>query len=606
MNFVQWIKRPQMWWYFIAAMVFVYLIFRALWVPLVHDEAATFFHYVHTGHFFPPKALWDANNHYLNTILTWLSYQIFGSSVFALRLPNLLGFLIFVFYLVQIATVIKSKFLQWALVLSLLFCHGFIEFFNVTRGYGLSMALIIAAIWYSMRFLETYKIKYQIFLIVFGFFALASNLTLLNSFIILLGYIQCHVFFQKKILGIKRAILMSVINLFAGGLILISAVLLLLKMKVLGLLYYGTLSGFVEFSLPSFLRLLFEQANPVMMILLILWLGLFCVALVYAVFMQKKIVDLINPRWIFPILLFGNWIAVLLMANLMQVNYPEDRTGLYFVLFFIGTLIFLIDELILQFKEKLIMLLALPLLVFPFDFINRANLCYMTIWNEDYIPARFYEKIADDKSSNPTIGGYFMRRLCFAYHNFQNGGHLNQVQCAQYPEYISDYQIVMNTDSTNWKQYYDSIDYATYSKLYLYKKKTADYKKTLLVVDSIRCTDYESEYFNLFEGSADTMSGKDISVFTSMSFASSSTPPVMWVVVSIDDSAGNNVLYEFAALHWKKHSYNGENQNLQCTFSISNVPVNCKRFVLYIWNIHKKKFSITDGQCVISEIKKKT
>jgi hypothetical protein len=123
-------------------LVFIYLIFRALYVPLVHDEAATFFHYIVSENFIPPEAHWDANNHILNSALTYLSYSLFGSSELSLRIPNLLTFIIYVVYTFKISKIISNKLLRWVFLISLILAHNFIEFFALTRGYGMSMEFL--------------------------------------------------------------------------------------------------------------------------------------------------------------------------------------------------------------------------------------------------------------------------------------------------------------------------------------------------------------------------------------------------------------------------------------------------------------------------------
>lgn len=65
--------------YFILfILLWAYLWLRAIYVPLVHDEIATFYHYIQTGRFLPYLSHWDANNHFLNSALTWLSYSSSG------------------------------------------------------------------------------------------------------------------------------------------------------------------------------------------------------------------------------------------------------------------------------------------------------------------------------------------------------------------------------------------------------------------------------------------------------------------------------------------------------------------------------------------------
>ena len=55
---------------------FMYIIIRAYSVPIIHDEAATFFYYIQSGIFMPPEAHIDANNHILNSALAHFSYLL--------------------------------------------------------------------------------------------------------------------------------------------------------------------------------------------------------------------------------------------------------------------------------------------------------------------------------------------------------------------------------------------------------------------------------------------------------------------------------------------------------------------------------------------------
>ena len=57
--------------------LYTYLIIRCIYVPVLHDELATFFYYIQPDNYMPPKAHWDANNHILNSMLSNWSYHLF-------------------------------------------------------------------------------------------------------------------------------------------------------------------------------------------------------------------------------------------------------------------------------------------------------------------------------------------------------------------------------------------------------------------------------------------------------------------------------------------------------------------------------------------------
>lgn len=81
-----------------SILLVIYAALRAWSVPVVYDEVFTFTHYVITGGFQPFYSLLDANNHVVNSGLTHMSFLVFGDSKLALRLPNLLALLIYLFF----------------------------------------------------------------------------------------------------------------------------------------------------------------------------------------------------------------------------------------------------------------------------------------------------------------------------------------------------------------------------------------------------------------------------------------------------------------------------------------------------------------------------
>ena len=75
-------KTEQIAFFTLATMVWIYLGMRSVYVPLIHDEAVTYFTYIQSANFIPPWAYWDANNHLLNSAASALFHVLFGSSPF--------------------------------------------------------------------------------------------------------------------------------------------------------------------------------------------------------------------------------------------------------------------------------------------------------------------------------------------------------------------------------------------------------------------------------------------------------------------------------------------------------------------------------------------
>ncbi len=163
----------------LATIAWIYIWLRAFIIPFQSDEAATFFMYVQPGQFFPPAATIDANNHILNSILTWISYQVFGSSPVSLRLPNIFSALVYFFFIFKLSNLLSWKFTKWGFILFSIGTNFILEFFSYSRGYGLSIAFLTAALYELIMSNKEISLKRVILSVMFTLLATAANLNLI-------------------------------------------------------------------------------------------------------------------------------------------------------------------------------------------------------------------------------------------------------------------------------------------------------------------------------------------------------------------------------------------------------------------------------------------
>jgi hypothetical protein len=329
--------RAEVYGYFLLCLaLWVYLILRAIHVPLAHDEISTFHRYVHTGHFMPPGAHPDANNHVLNSALTWVFFTLFGSSALVLRLANLLFAPLFFYFWFRIASQLKHIAVRWIFILSFVCSTYFLEFFALSRGYGMSMALLAGSLWHVIKWLQVQQQRDRVMALIWLLLAVAANLTLVNTLLLLSGGLMLQLLSNKE----KRAIgLLTIILLGFVPAAVYTA--LLLHMKKLGLLYYGNSSGFWQLTVKSLAAVITESERLRYPIYALLLFFLACVLMISKI--RKPIFswkDLFSSTYLFYLLLVGNLVAVILSAKLFHANYPEDRTGLYFFPFLIGAVCF--------------------------------------------------------------------------------------------------------------------------------------------------------------------------------------------------------------------------------------------------------------------------
>ena len=214
---------------------FSYVLIRGFTVGMTHDEALTY--KIIQG---DEILKGTANHHWLNTQLSSLSAAVFGAKEFALRLPNILSFAVFWFFLFRISrNFLTSSSSQIALLLLLCGNPFMLDFFSLCRGYGLSIAFVTASLFYLFRLAElktdSKPIHYYL-ATIFSVFALSANLNTLNYFLIALALVLLSTFIFKP----KNRFLLIAVIFLLSGLTLYFSLDRLFFLKDQNELYFGT------------------------------------------------------------------------------------------------------------------------------------------------------------------------------------------------------------------------------------------------------------------------------------------------------------------------------------------------------------------------------
>jgi Dolichyl-phosphate-mannose-protein mannosyltransferase len=175
--------RSLIWFLIPAAFLLTYLIIRAQTISLNWDEAYSFFEFVRTPRWFPVELnTMSANNHFLNSWLMKMSVAFLGESELALRLPNLLASLLYFYTAMRIAQLLFTKRIWQVGVFLIITVNPYLlDYFSMARGYGISMAFLLAAVYqFLLFFRNNYSIvqayRVQLFLLL----ALLANLTMIH------------------------------------------------------------------------------------------------------------------------------------------------------------------------------------------------------------------------------------------------------------------------------------------------------------------------------------------------------------------------------------------------------------------------------------------
>ena len=130
--------------YVISTLIFIgfstFIFYKAFITEITVDEAYSFLNYSYVENVLN---IGIANNHLLNSYLVTL-FQNFGYSEIFLRLPNVIFGWIYIALVINVS--LKSK--NYLLSLFLLILNPYvIDFFSISRGYGITTSLIFLSIY---------------------------------------------------------------------------------------------------------------------------------------------------------------------------------------------------------------------------------------------------------------------------------------------------------------------------------------------------------------------------------------------------------------------------------------------------------------------------
>jgi len=133
-----------------ACFALIWIVHRALVQSITLDEADTFNHWVAPT----SPAHWEphSNNHVLNSTLMRLSIWLFGLSPLTVRMPALLGGLLYIFAMYRLCALLTNDLLlAWALFVCLVYNPFIMDYLVAARGYGLALGFLGLAIYLLAR-----------------------------------------------------------------------------------------------------------------------------------------------------------------------------------------------------------------------------------------------------------------------------------------------------------------------------------------------------------------------------------------------------------------------------------------------------------------------
>lgn len=577
-------------------LIWVYLWLRAIFVPLVHDEIATFHNYIQIAKFLPYAAHWDANNHILNSALSSLFYRIFGLSPLVIRLGNLLLFPLFCLYVWKSRRFFTQPVVRWAFVISLLMSHGLLEFFSLSRGYGISMAFIMPALYYLIRMTEQYSLRRLFSVIFWSAFATLANLSLINTYLLIISYLILFIGFSGQFTSLKQRITSIGWALVPGIPFLTLFALISFEFRAKGLLYTGGSNGIWTDTILSLFTRLFTSENRLLLILVVLLFSLIVTVAVIWLVKEKKI---FAPKLVYLILLLGNLAGAILLHMVFQVNYPENRVALFLYPLFIGALCFAVDDLPRLLRSKATLVSLLPLTLIPIHFFTHLNVSHASFYIEDLIPPGFYQTVKKSHLPGdypPIVSGKRLTHFCWSFYDFCADGTESQITFTNFPEKFSDFQIADAGNLTFFGEDYMIVDSSAENHRYLLKRRFPATRTLIEQAQGIHTPGMiDHEFFQLYSGKLRNMEGQSAYVGITAEIFSPVEPFHTWIAADVSDSTGKSLQYERVSLYWFRPAWNKSTKQFKNGFFLSRILPGASNLKVYIWNIEKVPFRIENG-----------
>ncbi len=556
-----------------AGVVFLYLLLRAALVPLVHDEANTFFHYVHNGTWVPFIAHWDAGNHVLAMAVGNFTTALFGPSAFSLRTFALLSYLLYAWYVWCMGLSIADGMIRWCTWIALLATPFVLEFFALFRGYGPSIALLMMAVYHLAETWRTDGVRHAIIAPVALSLAVVANLSLLPMWaagMALLAALawrsegQGALRFTGWVIGMVPGVLMA---FFAFGL------------RERGLLYHGNMQGVFNGSVASLVEVVLGTSYllPRMIVAM-----LFLVVL-HAAYRALRTADK-GPRALLLIvtamLLVSELLARMMLGSLLDVLYPTYRAAMHWIPLFVLSLGYAMDWIARGAAYR--RWAALLLLLLPIRTAQVANTRLVTNWSGEYLPVSLFEAAMDAQRSMgrpPIISAPFTLASIWDHHTLVHGDQAFLLDVRDVPDGNAD--LIMGHAGTLPANGYRTLMEARATGNHLVERERS--LPWITWADTVwTAPSGEREFVTVLE--RDLMGRQGLPMLVAFTAVLSGPPKErgeLHLVIELRDASGANLHYHAYPLHrpWS----HGRRLPLRVAHSLPSIPPEAARLVSYIW-----------------------
>ncbi len=563
----------------LSAAVFAYIAARAVLVPVIHDEAMTFFVYVETGRFLPFRAVVDAGNHLLCTAMAWAGWSVFGMHPWALRLPSVLAFVLYALYAWKWGRQLDNRLVRWCFLAAMLLMPFLLDFFSLFRGYGLAMAFWSMALYELTALLHRPSTKSFVLALLAMACAVFSSLNLLALWAALLAVTALFIPLRNGRWRLQPA--RALAWLACGAAPFLFAAVYALWLAKYGALYYGNTLGLLHGSVASLMPLLFGLRSFALVVA-IAALVLACAALAATALRQGNKDFRTQAAALSAAFLLADCMGRVVLFHGQGTLFPEDRTVLHWVPLFTLLIAFTADRLAASARQW--QWAALVLLAFPARTLATANLRTTVYWPEQAIPETIFRAVQQAQHASPrllTIGAYHQMPACWGFGLRERGLALNAMDVSEFPNGGEDLLLINPSRDTVPGGYREMMTAAS-GHVALYAREHP--QPAILLLDStITPESSDAEYRELWHPAVEAVRGRSylVELELDLRLLPGQEPMTGGVNVAVDAPGpgqhNDNVMVQFLRSPARSDS-------IHTLRHLSSIPGDATRIVVFLWN----------------------
>ena len=560
-----------------------YVMLRAVHVPLIHDEANSFWWYVVTGEFIPFHSHENTGNHLLSTFFGWVGHGLFGSAPWALRIGSLLAFPLYAWSCWRLSGFIVDVWVRRITLLAAIACPFVIEYFALFRGYGIGLTCFMWALWWTIRTVGDPRPRHAWFMTLGMAGATLANLTYLTLWAIMAGICVAALLAHKRTATFLWA---------CGALLLVqsiglgAAASLAGHYAALGQLDFGHGTGFVAGTMTELADHMFGGGGrAVVQGLMIVVLGATALAL-HRAWKERT--------WKDPLLICIAiwWLEIIgrsVMHLVLDVMPPPARSALYMVPLALFIIAYTLDRLATKVpasKWAIVVLLILPLRT-----ISDAGLDHVTGSRGQAVPPRFAERAVDMQEAlgRPVmVGVHGTAHAAWNYQLARTGHTVNDGQLNMY-DHDQDLRLVHITDNVLLTPQYRLVDAVERDGLQLWERTPL--MDLALVLDTVlQDRTMEGEFLGII--TLDERFPEAVWVRVDGTLGTTSKTMDVEFVAS-EDSAGTSLSYDDTKLRHDIRIRQGGRFDLMRTLPATR---GATRRTVYFWDPAHTHVRLTDAR----------